>query len=81
MHPPGFAPTGRRFEVDGADFHEYRDGRIARLRVVLDVMSVSRQVGLMPAAGGRGERAVAAAQRGIVRVQQLLPGPAQSRPS
>ena len=30
MDPPGFAPTGRRWEVDGADFHEYRDGRIAK---------------------------------------------------
>jgi steroid delta-isomerase-like uncharacterized protein len=71
MDPPGFAPTGRHWEVDGADFHEYRDGRIAKLRVVLDVMSVSRQVGLMPPTGSRGERAMAAMQRGVVRLQQL----------
>jgi steroid delta-isomerase-like uncharacterized protein len=70
MNPPGFAPTGRRWEVDGADFHEYRDGRIARLRVVLDVMSVSRQVGLMPPTGSRGERAMAVVQRGVVRLQR-----------
>jgi predicted ester cyclase len=70
MDPPGFAPTGRRWEIDGADFHEYRDGRISKLRVVFDLMSVSRQLGVMPAAGSRAERAMAAAQRGLVRAQQ-----------
>lgn len=25
MDPPGFAPTGRRWEVDGVDFQEYRE--------------------------------------------------------
>jgi steroid delta-isomerase-like uncharacterized protein len=77
MDPPGFAPTGRRWEIDGADFHEYRDGRIRRLRVVFDLMSVSRQLGVMPAAGSRAERAMAAAQRGLVRAQQTY----RQRPS
>jgi steroid delta-isomerase-like uncharacterized protein len=70
MDPPGFAPTGRRWQIDGADFHEYRDGRICRLRVVFDLMSVSRQLGVMPASGSRAERAMAAAQRGLVRAQR-----------
>ena len=69
MDPPGFAPTGRAWEVDGVDFQDYRDGRISKLRVVFDLMTVSRQLGVMPAAGSRGERAMAAAQRGVVRVQ------------
>jgi steroid delta-isomerase-like uncharacterized protein len=69
MDPPGFAPTGRSWEVDGVDFHEYRDGRIATLRVVCDLMTISRQLGVMPAVGSRGERALAAAQRGVTRVQ------------
>lgn len=70
MVPPGFAPTGRRWEADGADFHEYRDGRISRLRVIFDLMSVSRQLGVMPASGSRAEVALAATQRGLVRAQQ-----------
>jgi steroid delta-isomerase-like uncharacterized protein len=69
MDPPGFAPTGRHWEIDGADFHEYRDGRICRLRVVFDLMSVSRQLGVMPTSGSRAERAMAATQRGLVRAQ------------
>lgn len=71
MNPPGFAPTGRHWEIDGADFQEYRDGRIAKLRVVFDMMDVARQLCVMPASGGRGERAMAAAQRGVTRVQQM----------
>jgi steroid delta-isomerase-like uncharacterized protein len=70
MDPPGFAPTGRRWEIDGADFYEYRDGRICKLRVACDMMNVSRQLGLMPAAGSRGEWAMAVVQRGIMRVQE-----------
>jgi steroid delta-isomerase-like uncharacterized protein len=75
MDPPGFAPTGRRWEIDGADFHEYRGGRISKLRVVFDLMSVSRQLGVMPAAGSRAERAMAAAQRGVVRAQRYRQRP------
>ena len=70
MDPPGFAPTGRHWEVDGVDFQEYRDARISKLRVVFDMMTVLRQLGVMPAPGSRGERAIAAAQRGVTRVQQ-----------
>jgi steroid delta-isomerase-like uncharacterized protein len=70
MDPPGFAPTGKRWEVDGVDFQEYRDGRIAKLRVIFDLMTVSRQLGVMPPTGSRAERAMAAAQRGVVRAQQ-----------
>jgi steroid delta-isomerase-like uncharacterized protein len=72
LEPPGFAPTGRRWEIDGADFHEYRDGRVCKLRITFDMLSVSRQLGLMPAAGGRAESALAMAQRSASRVQQAI---------
>jgi steroid delta-isomerase-like uncharacterized protein len=70
MDPPGFAPTGRHWAVDGVDLQEYRDDRICQLRVVFDMMSVSRQLGLMPSAGSRAERAMAAAQRGVIGVRE-----------
>jgi len=72
LEPPGLAPTGRRWEIDGADFHEYRDGRVCKLRIAFDMLSVSRQLGLMPAAGGRAESALAMAQRSASRVQQAI---------
>ena len=70
MDPPGFSPTGRRWEIDGVDFQEYRAGRISRLRVICDIMSISRQLGVMPASGSRAERAMAAAQRGVMRLRR-----------
>ena len=61
MSQRGFAPTGRRWELGGVDFHEYRDGRVCMLRIAFDMLSVSRQLGRMPAAGSRAERALAMA--------------------
>ena len=46
IDPPGFAQTGKQVEFEGADFHEYRDGRVCRLRIVFDMMDVTRQLGL-----------------------------------
>ncbi len=67
LDPPGFAPTGKRFDIDGADFHEYRDGRIRRLRIVFDLNGASQQLGLVPAAGSRAERLAVVLQRLGVR--------------
>jgi steroid delta-isomerase-like uncharacterized protein len=72
LDPPGFAPTGARIEIDGFDLQEYRDGRVCRLRIVTDMMEVSRQLGLMPRHGSRAEKAGAAAQRLGMRVKTRL---------
>jgi steroid delta-isomerase-like uncharacterized protein len=72
LDPPGFAATGRRWELDGVDFHEYRDERVCKLRIAFDMMTASRQLGLMPEAGSRAERALAMAQRSASRVQQAI---------
>jgi steroid delta-isomerase-like uncharacterized protein len=63
LNPPGFAPTGARINFEGADFHEYRDGRVAKLRIVFDMTDVARQIGVVPRPGSVGERAGAAVQR------------------
>jgi steroid delta-isomerase-like uncharacterized protein len=59
LEPPGLAATGKTIEFDGVDFHEYRDGKVARLRIVFDMASVMRQLGVLPPAGGKQERAIA----------------------
>lgn len=71
LDPPGFAPTGRALEFFGADFHEYRDARVARLRIVFDNMDVARKLGLLPHPGSRADRAGAGAQRLAMRVRSL----------
>ena len=72
LEPPGLAPTGARIAFDGFDLHEYRDGRVCRLRIVFDMLDVSRQIGMVPKQGSRLEQAGAAAQRFSVRVGERL---------
>ena len=74
IEPPGVPATGKRVAFEGADFHEYRDGRVARLRIVFDMADVSRQLGLLPERGSAAERALAAAQRLRARVQRRWRG-------
>ena len=71
LDPPGFAPTGKPLEFFGADFHEYRDEKVSRLRIVFDNMDVARKLGLLPAAGSRADRAGASAQRLAMRLRSL----------
>ena len=72
IDPPGYAPTGRRIQFEGADFHEYRDGRVCRLRIVFDMMDIGRQMGTLPKAGSAVEKAGAAAQRIAMAVRARL---------
>ncbi len=72
LDPPGLAPTGSRIEFDGFDLQEYRDGRVCRLRIVFDMLDVSRQIGMVPRQGSRLEKAGAAAQRTGMRVRERL---------
>jgi steroid delta-isomerase-like uncharacterized protein len=60
IDPPGVAPTGRRWELEGADFHTYRDGKVARLVIVFDMADAMRQLGSLPEPGSRGERVAVA---------------------
>ena len=60
IEPQGVAATGKRVEFEGADFHTYRDGKVARLQIVFDVADLMRQLGLLPPPGSLGEKAVTA---------------------
>lgn len=70
LDPPGFAPTGNRIEFEGADFHEYREGRVCRLRIVFDMMDLGRQIGTLPKPGSPVEKAGAAVQRLGIKVRE-----------
>ena len=54
--PPGLAPTGRPMNFDGAAFYELRDGKTSRIRVIYDVASILRQMGVLPSTGSIGEQ-------------------------
>jgi steroid delta-isomerase-like uncharacterized protein len=52
IDPPGLPATGKRLEWEGADFHEYRDGKIARLWIVFDMTEAWRELGVLSAGDG-----------------------------
>jgi len=70
IDPPGLPATGKRIEFEGADFHEYREGKVARLRIVFDMADVYQQMGLLPGQGSAGERAMVLVQRLRAKVQR-----------
>ena len=70
LNPPGLAATGKRIEFEGVDTHEYRDGKVARLRIVFDMAGTMRQLGVLPPAGGREERMLAK----VTNLRGKLPG-------
>jgi SnoaL-like domain len=66
IDPPGFAPTGKAFELEGFDVWDLQrsDGRARKVVSHYDALEFARLVGLMPARGSGGERV-------LVRVQRL----------
>jgi steroid delta-isomerase-like uncharacterized protein len=70
IDPPGLAPTGKSVEFYGADFHEYRDGKVANLKIVFDMADLMRQLGVLPTPGSREERMMSK----LTNVRGKLPG-------
>jgi len=70
---PGLAATGSSGR-SSADFHEYRNGLISRLRLGFNLAEASQQLGLRPAPGSRAQRIRAALPAGAAwAVAQLSP--------
>ena len=65
LDPPGFAPTGKPFELDGVDLWELNtgDGLLRRVVSHYDAMELARRIDLMPPRGGRAELALVRLQR------------------
>lgn len=63
LDPPGIPATGRRIEFDGVDIHEYRDGKVAKLRIIFNMNDVAVQLGLLPAPGSRAETVMVGIQK------------------
>jgi steroid delta-isomerase-like uncharacterized protein len=70
LDPPGLRPTGKVVRFDGADFREYRDGKVAGLRIAFDMADIMRQVGVLPPTDSREERVLAK----VSNLRNRLPG-------
>jgi steroid delta-isomerase-like uncharacterized protein len=74
LDPPGYAPTGRRVDIEGVDVLDLEDGQVKRILTAFDVLPAAEQLlgmRLRPSPGSwRGWVAV--------RVQRLLAWRARS---
>lgn len=63
-------PTGRRFQIDGVDSWEMRDGLISRYETFWDTASMSRQLGVLPEPGSGADRIFTRLQHVQARFQR-----------
>ena len=70
LDPPGFAPTGRRVDINGADFMTFRGGLLVHMRMIYDVSDLAVQLGLAPKPGSPVERALVGMQRTTSRLRR-----------
>ena len=68
----GIEPTGHRIELLGIDCFTFRQGKVTRNEAVFDQMSFGRQIGMLPAQGSLGERAMKAAFNARIKLKQRL---------
>jgi ketosteroid isomerase-like protein len=54
----GLAPTGQPTEFEVAGFFELREGKAARVRIIVDMLDIARQAGAVPPPGTMGDRVV-----------------------
>ena len=60
--PPTFAPTNHMAELEGYDFYEFRDGKLAHYEIVCDFLLLTQKLGLAPETGSTMNRVLARVQ-------------------
>ena len=68
----GIEPTGKTIEVDGIDHFVMRDGKVVTNFVVFDQMQWARAIGMMPADGSQGDKALKAAFNAKTKLAEIL---------
>jgi steroid delta-isomerase-like uncharacterized protein len=63
IDPPGFAPTGKKFDLFVVDVWQFRSGLIWRSKATWDMNELLLQLELLPKRNGFAERAMARLQR------------------
>lgn len=75
----GVHATGRRLELRGVDVMHVIDGRLLDNTIYYDGLSFARQIGLLPSAGSRGDRALTAVFNAQTDLRSKLPPPLRRR--
>jgi predicted ester cyclase len=68
----GMVPNGSAVEMEGCDMVTVRDGLIVDNRAYMNAAEMGRQLGVMPAQGSPGERAMLGAMNLKTRLRDLL---------
>jgi ketosteroid isomerase-like protein len=68
--PSNLAPTGARIDVLGVDEWTFRGELMCHYRTYYDSLEMARQLGVLPPAGGRADRAMARLQHLQARFQR-----------
>ncbi|MBB5916369.1 steroid delta-isomerase-like uncharacterized protein [Nocardia transvalensis] len=69
IDPPGFAGTGKKFDLFVVDIWQFRGGLIWRSKATWDLNELLLQIGLLPKRNGFAERSMAWAQRTGARLR------------
>jgi hypothetical protein len=69
----GVHATGRRIELRGIDVMHIVDGLLVDNTIYYDMLSFARQIGMLPSAGSRGDRAMTAAFNAQTDLRGRLP--------
>lgn len=75
----GVHATGRPVELRGVDLMHVVDGLLVDNTIYYDGLSFVRQIGMLPAAGSRGDRAMTAVFNAQTDLRAKLPIPARPR--
>jgi len=70
LDPPGLAPTGRSFALEGVDLYELRNGLVSRMTTRYDVLTWLRGVGAVPDRGSSVEHLLMRLQRTFARLRR-----------
>jgi predicted ester cyclase len=68
----GIEPTGSAIDLHGMDCFTIRDGLVVHNHVVFDQLEFARQIGMLPRAGTRADRATTQAFNAATRLRRRL---------
>lgn len=71
----GIEPTGKRVEIRGCDCLEIDEGKITRNTAYYDGAAFARGLGLLPATGSGGEKAMLTAFNAVTKVRSRFASP------
>jgi steroid delta-isomerase-like uncharacterized protein len=68
----GIEPTGRVLDIRGIDVMEFENGLLRHNTIYYDGLSFARQVGLLPPAGSRRDKAIMGGFNALTRLKKTL---------